>query len=140
TAFVYQRFDAHVIAAAARAPRRIAPPPNHHLPPDAAFTILVSSYPLADQATPADVVALTDWLESSGFAVFHTEVDLRSRGRWQRVLAGAYTDPESGRRDAGRVKTVVPQSEARVVTAAFATGAAATSAVDGDVPPTGTEP
>jgi type II secretory pathway predicted ATPase ExeA len=140
TAFVYQRFDAQVLAAAARMPKPIPPPANHHLPPDAVFTILVSSYPVADPATPADVAALTEWLESSGFMVFHADVDLGSRGRWQRVLAGAYTDPESGRRDAGRVKSVVPQSEARVVTAAYATGAAATTAADAGAPPAGTEP
>jgi hypothetical protein len=138
---VYQRFDAKLIAAAgARPPRRISPPANRHLPPDAAFTILVSSYPVDDQTTPGDVAALTDWLESSGFSVFHAEVDLGSRGRWHRVLAGAYTDSDNGRRDVGRVKAAVPQSDARVVSAAYALGLAPAAAGDIDAPPAGTEP
>jgi len=157
-AFVYQRFDAHLIAAPARAAERAGLRPlasrsavrpsqrvvNRHLPPDAAFTILVGSYPLADQATPADVAALTDWLESSGFAVFHAEVDLGSRGRWQRVLAGVYADPESGRGDASRLKIAVPQSDARIVTASYAAGGSLTepAANDGDAAagPSGTQP
>jgi hypothetical protein len=54
--------------------------------------------------------------------VFHAEVDLGSGGRWQRVLAGAYTDPEMARRDVDRLKTLAPQSDAHLVSAALATG------------------
>jgi type II secretory pathway predicted ATPase ExeA len=138
----YQRFDAKLLAASARSVRRVAPPANRHLPPDAAFTILVSSYPVADQSTIADVAALTDWLESSGFAVFHAEVDLGTRGRWQRVLAGIYNDSASGQRDADRLKTAAPQSAARVVTAAYAVGRAeeVLHTADAVAPPSGTEP
>jgi hypothetical protein len=99
---------------------------THRLPADAAFTILVGSYPIGEPTTAADVAALTDWLESSGFAVFYADVDLGSRGRWQRILAGAYTDSESARRDADRLKIAAPQSDARLVSAGFATGIVAT--------------
>src|SRR5207244_13032946 len=76
-------------------PRAIAPPRvDRHLPGGATLTVLVSSFPIAEPSTMADVAALTEWLESAGFPVFYAEVDLGSRGRWHRVLAGAYTDPE----------------------------------------------
>jgi len=153
TAFVYQRFDASVSAAAAevRSPERLAllrsqsdagslqegargfqpsgssrasaPRVDRHLPVGATLTVLVSSFPLAETSTAADVAALTEWLESSGFPVFYAEVDLGSRGRWQRVLAGAYTDPEIARRDADRLRSAVPKSDARLVSAAYAAGA-----------------
>jgi len=115
---------------------------DRHLPPGAALTILVSSFPIAETATIADVAALTEWLESSGFPVFYAEVDLGSRGRWRRVLAGAYTDPESARRDADRLKAAAPQSDARLVSGAFAASAMATPAPDADVLTrrSGTEP
>jgi general secretion pathway protein A len=142
TALVYQRLDASVGAAAPSAPGPVsvpvprmalpaplptaAPRATRQLPAGAALTILVSSHPIGGPTTAADVGALTDWLESSGFPVFYAEVDLGSRGRWQRVLAGAYTDPESARRDAARLKAAAPQSEARLVGAGFATGLVAT--------------
>src|SRR5439155_614483 len=153
TAFVYQRFDASVSAAAAeiRSPERLAllrpasgaaaihegargfhptgtapssaaPRVDRHLPAGATLTVLVSSFPLAESSTTADIAALTEWLESSGFPVFYAEVDLGSRGRWQRVLAGAYTDPEIARRDTDRLRSAVPKSEARIVSAGFAAG------------------
>ena len=112
------------------------------MPPNAAFTILVSSYPLVDETTPTDVATLTDWLEASGFAVFHSEVDLGARGRWRRVLAGVYRDPESGRRAAARVKTVVPQSDARLISVSDAARVPAPSArvADAAAGTSGTEP
>jgi general secretion pathway protein A len=136
TAFFYQRFDASVSAAAAevRSPERlprpvpeaaraIAPPRvDRHLPAGATLTVLVSSFPIAESSTTPDVAALTEWLEASGFPVFYAEVDLGSRGRWQRVLAGAYTDPEIARRDADRLRSAAPKSEARLVSAGVAAG------------------
>src|SRR5216683_2393957 len=115
---------------------------SRRLPPDAAFTILVGSYPIDEPTTAADVAALTGWLESSGFAVFYADVDLGSRGRWQRVLAGAYTDPESARRDADRLKAAAPQSDARLVSAGFASGIVATVSREPDAGGrrSGTEP
>jgi general secretion pathway protein A len=101
---------------------------TRRLPPDAAFTIIVGSYAIADPATAGEVAALTAWLEAFGFAVYYADVDLGSRGRWQRVLAGAYTDTESARRDADRLKAAAPQSDPRLVSAGFASGIVATVA------------
>jgi general secretion pathway protein A len=158
TACLYQRLAAGVMAASADS--RVTPGARsasaapvepvaalaqgfaRRLPADAAFTILVSSHPIDGPATPADVAALTGWLEQSGFRVFHAEVDLGSGGRWQRVLAGAYTDPEMARRDVERLRTVAPQSEPHLVSAAVATGVVATVSRGPDtvVRRTGTEP
>jgi hypothetical protein len=122
--------------------RGFQPSVSRQLPADAVFTILVGSYPIGEPTTAADVVALTDWLESSGFVVFYADVDLGARGRWQRVLAGAYTDPESARRDADRLKAAAPQSDARLVSAGFASGIVATVSHEPDAGGrrSGTEP
>jgi len=85
---------------------------------------------------------MTDWLEGSGFRVFHAEVDLGSRGRWRRVLAGAYTDPQAARRDEERLKAAAPQNDVHLVSAGFATGlvSAIPREPDADVRHSGTEP
>jgi len=126
-------------ASAARSPTAGA---DRELPAEAAFTILVSSFPVALETTTADVTALTDWLEASGFRVFHAEVDLGTRGRWRRVLAGSYTDSQTARRDAERLKAAAPQSDVHLVSAGFAIGMVSTSsrAPDADLRPSGTEP
>jgi general secretion pathway protein A len=127
--------------AAENVARRVAPAADRELPADAAFTILVSSFPVGLETTPGDVSAITDWLEASGFRVFYAEVDLGSRGRWQRVLAGAYTDSQAARRDADRLKAASPQSDVHLVSAGFAIGlAAAPREPDTEVRPSGTEP
>ena len=160
SAYLYQRF-ATAEQAVAHPPERLAPqvPPAVHvpaatvarsvtpgvdreLPAEAAFTILVSSFPVGLETTAADVTALTDWLEASGFQVFYAEVDLGSRGRWQRVLAGSYTDSQTARRDAERLRAAAPQSDVHLVSAGFAIGmvAAAPREPDADLRPSGTEP
>ena len=96
---------------------------DRHLPPAAAMTILTGSYPVAEVDSATAIRALTDWLEASGFAVYYADVDLGSRGRWRRVLAGAYTDPNEARRQAARLNEAAPRLDAVVVTAPFATGA-----------------
>jgi type II secretory pathway predicted ATPase ExeA len=157
TAFLYQRFAGGVEASAEHpermrlppAPVPIVPAPaglaagdTRHLPSDAALTILVGSYPIADAATAADVAAVTGWLEGSGFRVFYAEVDLGTNGRWQRVLAGAYTDQQTARRDEERLRTAAPHSDVHVVSASVATGmvAAVSRPADADPRPSGTEP
>src|SRR5713226_2668290 len=75
-----------VDAVAERAARDVQPSVDRQLPADAALTILVSSYPVVEARSVADITAVTDWLEAFGFRVFYAEVDLGSRGRWQRVL------------------------------------------------------
>ncbi len=68
--------------------------------------------------------SLTDWLEGAGYRVFYAEVELGSHGRWQRVLAGAYTEADAARRDADRLTAAAPSSGVRVVSADFANGVA----------------
>jgi general secretion pathway protein A len=156
SAFVYQRL-ADEGRSIARSSERVAPPApaarlplatiSHavtaeavrELPADAAFTILVSSFPLPLEAAAPDVASTTQWLEASGFRVFYAEVDLGSHGRWQRVLAGAYTDSQSARRDADRLRAAAPQSDAHLVSASFAIGLAPRG-LDTDLGPSGTEP
>ncbi len=153
TAYLYQRFATGVEASGRRAVERMplpAPPPAvvparlpssaRQLPANATLTILVGSYPVADASTAADVAALTAWLEESGFTVFYAVVDLGSSGRWQRVLAGAYTDPETARRDEERLKAAAPQSEVHLVSAGAATGMVASRQPDADARFAGTEP
>jgi len=132
TAYLYQRFDGVAQAASvtthADAPAhgltepRVPAGAPRALPADAALTIVVGSYPIAESSTADDVRVLTDWLEASGFRVFYADVNLGSQGRWRRVLAGAYADSTQALGDAARVKTAVPSSDARIVTAAVARG------------------
>ena len=86
TALLYQRF-----ASAIERPVNAASGP---------FAILVGSYPAGSD----EVRQISDWIEASGLPVSRAEVDLGPRGRWQRILAGTYTDPDSARRDAERLK------------------------------------
>jgi hypothetical protein len=74
--------------------------------------------------------------------VFYADVNLGSQGRWRRVLAGAYADSTEALGDAARVKTVVPSSDARIVSAAVAKGIvpATASAPDAGAPRSGLEP
>jgi general secretion pathway protein A len=133
TAFLYQRLTNGVVhaegtVATPRAPSAPAPgfsaaaPGHRQLPVDAVQTILVGSYPVADPTSAEGVRALTDWLEAMGFKVFYADADLGSLGHWHRVLAGAYTDPETARRDVTRLQNAAPASGVRLVSAGFATG------------------
>jgi general secretion pathway protein A len=96
--------------------------PGRQLPDGTAATILAATFFLGDPSSPAAIRALTDRLEASGFQVYYAEVDLGSRGRWHRVLAGAYTDPKGARADARRLSAEGSGSSARAVTADVATG------------------
>jgi len=114
-----------------------AEPVDRQLPSDAALTILIGSYPVSGpddvRVTSSSAIrAVTEWLEASGFPVYYAEVDLGERGRWQRVLAGAYTDPEAARADAARLKTSVAGADARIVSAGMAMGLVAASSHEPD--------
>ena len=133
TALLYQRFAGGVVHAQTPgvAPRvlsateRSGPDDkvgSRRLPADARQTILVGSYPVADPTSAEGVRTLTHWLEGMGFKVYYANADLGRHGRWQRVLAGAYTDPETARRDVVRLENAAPGSGARLVSAGFATG------------------
>ena len=141
TAYLSQRFgdwpvSAASVGGAAGAERRLAERPvsaiDRALPPDAPLTILVGSYPtvsadpggsvedVGDAGTAGSIRALTEWLETSGYAVYYADADLGPKGRWQRVLVGAYTDPQVAQRDADQLNAVVPGANARVIEAASA--------------------
>ena len=133
TALLYQRFGGVVHAQAsgpAQQPMAVVTAPGLHdrsfrsrpLPADAVETILVGSYPVSEPASAEGVRALTEWLEGIGFKVFYADADLGSQGHWQRVLAGAYTDPLAARRDVARLQRAARSSGVRLVTAGFATG------------------
>jgi len=99
------------------------------LPSDAAYTILIGAYPLADPQSAADIRATTDWLESAGMHVYYAPIDSASGGRWQRVLAGAYVDTSAARADADRLKSAAPLLDAQVVAATSTGGPGAAEAV-----------
>jgi hypothetical protein len=126
TAYMYQHLASGTVQASSQpvSADRVLPAsgsPQRQLPDGTAATVLAGSFPLADPATPAAVRSLSEWLEASGYRVYYAEVDLATRGRWQRVLAGAYTDTEVARDDAIRLNAAAPNLSARVVTADYAT-------------------
>ena len=92
---------------------------NRDVPSGARLTILVGAYPVTSASADRDIRALTEQLETSGYDVYYADVDLGPKGRWQRVLAGAYTDLQIARREADRVNLVVPGAEARVIDVQF---------------------
>ena len=122
TAFLYERY-------AGGAARTTAPPVavsaepapaaavDRALPSNTAFTILVGAYPLEDPQSAADIRSTTDWLEASGMHVYYAPIDSASGSRWQRVLAGAYSDDAAARADAARLKLAAPSIEPQVVAA-----------------------
>ena len=83
---------------------------------DARRVVFVGSFPSADVG---GLQALGDWLRAAGFAPASVEVDLGTRGRWQRVVAGTYTDLETAERDAARLNSAAPGLNARVLSAAL---------------------
>ena len=113
---------------------------GRRLPGSASLTILVGAYPLAAARSVADIRSMTEWLEASGFRVYYAETDSATGQRWQRVLAGAYTDERSARADADRLKQAVPSVDARVVAAAAAGRAVGTSPATPEIRRAGIEP
>lgn len=102
-------------------------PVERQIPSSAALTILVGSYPLPETddkrgGEAGAIRSLTDWLETSGFQVYYADVDLGRRGRWRRVLAGAYTSPDAARADALRLRSITGGVDARIVSTGFAAG------------------
>jgi type II secretory pathway predicted ATPase ExeA len=132
SAYLGELLDATAARSTDSVAARVQPSVSRRLPADAALTILVGSYPVEDATAAADIAALTGWLEDSGFPVFHAEVDLGSRGRWRRVLAGAYTDAQAARRDEERLKAAAPRSDVHLVSAGFATGPVAAMPAEPD--------
>jgi type II secretory pathway predicted ATPase ExeA len=136
SAFLYRSlatgFSAPRTSAASAAGRERltgASSPDRRLPAGASLTILVGAYPVATSQFQGDVRSMTEWLEASGFRVYYSEVDSGSE-RWQRVLAGAYTDERTARVDADRLKRAAPSVDAQVVAAEMAGRAVAMSAAE----------
>jgi general secretion pathway protein A len=123
TAYFYQQFANRTVQAADRTltavrsgpPAPAAAEPARQPPPDAALTILVGSYPASSATADADVRALTEWLEASGYRPYRAEVDLGPEGRWHQVLAGAYTEADVAGRDAEAINAAAPGAAARVI-------------------------
>ena len=128
TGWLYEMYGVDTLQASARplgtdVVLPAAPVADRHLPADAPATVVAGSYPIgSDAASDAAVSSLTDWLEASGYRVYYAEVDLGSAGRWQRVLAGAYTDQESAAAEADRLNRAAPGLEAQALPSAVATG------------------
>lgn len=92
----------------------------HRMPEAAAYTIAVASYPTRGRESSEQITALTEQLESSGFAVYYADVDLGGRGVWRRVLVGAYLDLEHARRDETQLKQTPGLEQARALPAKLA--------------------
>lgn len=115
--YLYERFAPGTVQASSR------PPVNRGVPHDASLTILAGTFPAMSAEARGQIRSLTHWLEASGVAVYYADLDLGERGRWQRILAGAYTDPEMARRDVERLRAAAPGLDLRIVDAAgVATG------------------
>ena len=126
TTLLYQRFGINTLQASTRAmatrvASSVAGAAGDPLPPHATLTILAGSFPATDD-TRAEVAELTEWLRGSGYDVYYADIDRGPDGRWQRVLAGAYTDPAVAAADAARLNAVAPDLGVRLLTSAAATG------------------
>jgi SPOR domain len=128
---LYQRSAANEFAARAALARardqETRGSSDRTLPPDTPLTIAAGSFALSRPTTAADVRALTDSLESSGFHVYYSEVDNGRDGRWQRVLVGTYTNLETAHADADLLKRLAPTVHFRVVSGPVAAGVTATT-------------
>jgi general secretion pathway protein A len=126
TGWLYQRFGVGTLQASTRSTvtnvARPATSIERRLPSGAAMTVLAGSYPI--NASDPAVVLLTNWLEASGYDVYYAQVDLGPAGRWQRVLAGAYTDLQAATTEAERLNRAAPGLQAQALTSADATGMA----------------
>ena len=123
-AWVYERYGVDTVLASAPATTAVdillpAMPKTRDLPREATATVVAGSY-AADETSGA-VQSLTNWLEASGYHVYYASIDLGPAGRWQRVLAGAYTDPESAAVEADRLNRAAPGLDARAMSRAAAT-------------------
>src|SRR6202158_1951556 len=128
TTSLYERFDLATLQASTRhggvdlVPPAQAMTASRDLPPEAVLTTLAGSYPETEASAP-EIRSVTERLEASGYKVYYARVDRGPDGRWQRVLANAYTDADSAVTDAARMKAAAPDLDAQVVTSAVATGA-----------------
>ena len=99
-------------------PSAPAPAVVQAVEPRAPYTIVVASLPWNDpsqEQSAAKFESVTQRLASMGYEVYHVDVDLGSRGRWRRVLAGAYERLEDARRDEARLTMTREFDDTRAV-------------------------
>jgi len=125
TAWLYQRLGGWTLhASTPPALADLAPVlrrPDRTLPSSATLTIFTGSYPESIRFAE-EIQSVTQWLEGSGYPVYYASVDHGTDGRWRRILAGAYTDPDRAASDAARLKAAAPDLDVQVVSTAIATG------------------
>jgi len=98
--------------------------------PGRPFTVVVGSFPLGDEdqaGSLLDVGSLTTRLTAMGYDVYHVDVDLGSRGRWRRVLAGAYDAMADAQRDEARLRATREFEDARAVRSSTVTASVTTT-------------
>jgi general secretion pathway protein A len=123
TAYLYERFAAPSLQASHQpvSPYHAIALPRS-LPEGTAATILAGSFSLADPTSAAAVESLTARLEAVGYKVYYAEVDLLARGKWLRVLAGAFNNADTARVEASRLSSAVAVPVVSAVSAGLATG------------------
>ena len=112
TAYAYERFASRTSEAAPAAPVQAAAPEPAAKP---RYAVLVTSYSADAETTSDEVRTLSERLQSSGYVAAVQTVDLGANGRWQRVLAGTYTDADAAQREADRLRQLLPGVDPRVI-------------------------
>ena len=122
TAYLYERFAFPTLQASHQPVHLHRAAVPRSLPDGTVATILAGSFSLADPAAAAAIESLTARLEAVGYKVYYAEVDLLARGKWLRVLAGAFGDAETARAEASRLSSAIAIQAVYVVSAGVATG------------------
>ena len=99
----------------ARSIQPLMPAGPRRLPEGAGYTVVVASYPIAGDTTSAEVADLTTRLEQAGLKVYYADVDLPTRGRWRRVLVGAFVQLDEAQRVETQLKQTAGLELARAV-------------------------
>jgi hypothetical protein len=105
-------------------------------PAQAPYTVVVASFRLEpsgdpSEATAAQMDALARRIEALGYEVGQADVDMGARGRWRRVLAGAYGSLDDARREAARLQLMREFGDARVIKSAAGSSGVSTRAAGG---------
>jgi type II secretory pathway predicted ATPase ExeA len=118
-AWLYALFAGPTAQAASQSSGVHGPQPpstmDRRLPAGTRLTILVGTYPMGGPGADAAVQSMTEWLEASGFRVYYDDVEMRTGGRWRRVLAGAYTVQDAASADAARLMRAAPGVDMRIL-------------------------
>jgi general secretion pathway protein A len=79
------------------------------------YGVAVASFSLGDVAAPARVAALMAAITDLGYSVYHADVDLGPRGRWTRVIVGAFAAEADARRQQARLRSTTRFRDARLI-------------------------